>query len=679
MAEPIGALRVELSANTITFEKDMGKARRVVKRDTGKMTNSFARMRKSVGNSVRSLVSLRAAAVAAAGVAGLGLLSQRSIAAADNIAKTADKLGIGIEALQELRFAANRAGVEQRTLDLALQRLARRTGEAAKGTGELRATLEEYNIAVKNADGSTRSTEDVLIDLADAIQGASSDSERLRIAFKAFDSEGAALVNLMREGAAGVEAFRLRARQLGIVLDADIVREAEKANDELTDMGQIIKVAGVNLGLKFMPAMRSFAGLISDPGFIENVEKISNLVSRLLDNFRSTDGIDKMHRELAAIDKEISTLADRNPMISLGIAPLKSPGVGFGIDTIGGRLDELRAARVTLAAEIAAFQTDTAAAAASLGGGDGLVGQSLELRQALSDLDHELKVVSGDYASLNPGTIEAARTLKILKGGVTELGDGILQLTPDLAELDAKISNLAGKNAGAALFKETRTEVENFEITLKRINDLFETGNITNETRLRAAAQAWDELNTKVEATNDFGIAMGQSFGNAFEEAILGGKELGDVLKSLEQDLLRLALRKMVTEPIFGFLGSLIPEFATGGSFTVGGEGGTDANLVAFKATRGEQVSIKTPGQQSAERSAGAGGGAGVVVSSNVTVNVHAPAGSGVDQQESTGPGGRTIDIFIDEATASNIGRPGSRTRRALEQSMGASPTLKSR
>lgn len=678
MAEPIGALRVELSANAVQFEKDMSKARRVVKRDSGAMTTSFKRMRTAVGKATKSLFSLRTAAVAAAGIGGLSLLTKRSIEAADNVAKTADKLGVTTDALQELRFAASRAGVEQRTLDLALQRLARRTGEAAQDTGELKSTLEQYNIAVTNADGTTRSTEAVLLDLADAIQGATSDSERLRIAFKAFDSEGAALVNLMREGADGVEAFRQRARALGIVIDEDMLRKSEAAADQLGELSAIVKVAGVNLGLEFMPAFRSFAALITDPVFIERVGSVAEFISKLIDSFRSTTGIDALRRELADIDKEILTLADRNPILSLGVAPLISPGVPFGFDTINGRLEELRAKRMEVADALSILEREIAEAGARLGGDDGLAGQSANLITALSELDHELKVVAGDYDALNPGTVEAARTLGILEGGVKELGDGILELSPDLAELNSQIGKLSRAKAGAALFKETRTEAELFEIRLKSIADLYASGDITPETRLRATAQAWDDLNTKIEETSQFGEDMGNTFGNAFEDAVIGAKDLSDVLKGLEQDLIRLALRKFVTEPIFGFLGSLVPEFATGGSFTVGGRAGTDANLVAFKATRGEQVDIKTPGQQSMERSVGRSG-SGVTVSSTVNINVHAPPGSSVDQQESVGPSGRTVDIFIDEATAANIGRAGSRTRRALEQNLGATPTLKAR
>jgi hypothetical protein len=68
-------------------------------------------------------------------VGGLAALVNRSISAADTIGKTADKIGVGVEALQELRFAAKASGVEQQALDMALQRFTQRTAEAAQGHG----------------------------------------------------------------------------------------------------------------------------------------------------------------------------------------------------------------------------------------------------------------------------------------------------------------------------------------------------------------------------------------------------------------------------------------------------------------------------------------------------------------------------------------------------------------
>ena len=42
---------------------------------------------------------------------------------------------------------------------------------------------------------------------------------------------------------------------------------------------------------------------------------------------------------------------------------------------------------------------------------------------------------------------------------------------------------------------------------------------------------------------------------------------------------------------------STMASFAHGGQFTVGGSGATDSNVVQFRATRGEQVTITPPGR----------------------------------------------------------------------------------
>ena len=76
--------------------------------------------------------TLGGALAGVATVGGLAALVDRSISAANAIGKTADTIGVGVEALQELRFAAKASGVEQQTLDMALQRFTRRAAEAAR-------------------------------------------------------------------------------------------------------------------------------------------------------------------------------------------------------------------------------------------------------------------------------------------------------------------------------------------------------------------------------------------------------------------------------------------------------------------------------------------------------------------------------------------------------------------
>jgi hypothetical protein len=81
--------------------------------------------RKGLGPQAELLrTGIRTLGGALAGVAtvgGLAALVDRSLSAGDAIGETASKIGVGVEALQELRFAASLAGVEQQTLDMALQ------------------------------------------------------------------------------------------------------------------------------------------------------------------------------------------------------------------------------------------------------------------------------------------------------------------------------------------------------------------------------------------------------------------------------------------------------------------------------------------------------------------------------------------------------------------------------
>jgi lambda family phage tail tape measure protein len=150
-------------------------------------------------------------------VGGLAALVDRSLSAADAIGETASKIGIGVDALQELRFAASLAGVEQQTLDMALQRFVRRVAEAANGTGEAKDALE-----------------------------------------------GVALVNLLSDGSGALEQMRERARDLGIVLDEHLVRDAGRARDELDTLAQVISANLTRAAIEAAPVIADLSGWLAD-------------------------------------------------------------------------------------------------------------------------------------------------------------------------------------------------------------------------------------------------------------------------------------------------------------------------------------------------------------------------------------------------------------------------------
>ena len=265
-------------------------------------------------------IGMRALGGALAGVAaagGLATLIDRSISAADAVAKTADKIGVGVEALQELRYAAQLAGVEQRTMDMALQRFTRRVAEAAKGTGEAKQALSDMGIALKDQHGNIRRSEDLLSDVAEAFKRTTDPAERLRLAFKLFDSEGVAMVNMLVGGADALEATRRHARDLGIVLEEDLVRNAEKARDQLDTLSQVISANLTRAMLDLAPAIADtssgLAELAADAGVAYEQIKLALQGDFNFEGLskRSTRRIvEERRRELKEIARELKEIGD---------------------------------------------------------------------------------------------------------------------------------------------------------------------------------------------------------------------------------------------------------------------------------------------------------------------------------------------------------------------------------
>ena len=195
---------------------------------------AFGAVGKSLKGVTSAIFSMRTALVGVAGVAGFGYLIKSSLNATDSLKKTADKIGTTTEALSALRYAAERTGVQTNTLDMAMQRFTRRTAEAAKGTGEAKGAIKELGLDANKLQ--RLSLDQQMVSLAGAFGNVTSKSDRLRIAFKLFDSEGAALVNTLALGEAGLEEMFGRAKTLGLVMSSQAAAGVEKANDAISDL-----------------------------------------------------------------------------------------------------------------------------------------------------------------------------------------------------------------------------------------------------------------------------------------------------------------------------------------------------------------------------------------------------------------------------------------------------------
>jgi hypothetical protein len=228
--------------------------------------STFKSMATSVRRDARNIaVGATAAAGAIFGIAA------STAALGDNVAKTADRLGIGIGALQELRYAAERTGVDVGTFDKAMEGMQKRLGEAAGGTGTAVDALKALGLSA--SDLIAMEPDAAFYAIADAMANVGTVAERTALSSDVFGRSGVALLNMTREGSAGLEEYGRQAQRTGNILSDEAARDAEVFQDRLLDTQMVVKGLKNTIGAALMPvvsdAMERFSTYV-----IENREQV---------------------------------------------------------------------------------------------------------------------------------------------------------------------------------------------------------------------------------------------------------------------------------------------------------------------------------------------------------------------------------------------------------------------
>ena len=195
---------------------------------------------------------------------------------------------------------------------------------------------------------TSRRSEDLLADVADAFARIEDPAERVRLAFKLFDSEGVALVNLLRGGSDALDEMRERARDLGIVLDEALVRDAERARTELDTLSQVISANLTRAALEAAPVIADLSSWLAD------VAGKAGIAWERLFDAPEEKSLRTLRYELDLASSTIEKLEERIQELR------ESPPLGFTafldtaqISALERKLDELRRARDQTQARIA--------------------------------------------------------------------------------------------------------------------------------------------------------------------------------------------------------------------------------------------------------------------------------------------------------------------------------------
>lgn len=587
----IGQLLIGMAADVARLQSDMTRATRVVDK---------------AGADIRRTANLAAGALGAIGVAlsGQALLgfAREALNVADNVTKMAQKVGIATKDLSGLGFAFSQGGVDMEKLQTTLGILSVNLSDFQKGTGEAKDAFVALGFSAKDFNGLP--TGQVLLKLADSFAELEGGLGKATLAKKILGKAGLDLIPVFEQGSAGILELKRRADELGISFGQNAANAAEAFNDKLDELKQQLQGLAITA---LPPALKKFSDFIEQ---LREGTRIAGGFGNAILQFGILAPPGDPSKQIAEITEKLRVLeAARDRFAKEGKT---TPGV-----LLGGIENDITRLKQQL--EFAKVLQRQAAV--------GLLGSDFEDKE-LARFPRKKKAAPTlvDEAALKKAAAERLKNQVFIAEAI-ERGEEMA--AQDVLEAQQALNEELNKLAED--HKKVREDAAQAiaDAEVMAAEDVLEAQQALNEEQKKLA----DKQTTMKRIAEDLGF----TFQSAFEDALLSAQKFGDVLRGLGQDILRIIARRGVTEPlakgvsdvlagidlgkVTSSLGNLFGPtalqlsgpFASGGSFTVGGAGGTDSQNVAFRATPGELVTVTPPGQ-----SALAGGGFTVVMNTQI-------------------------------------------------------------
>ncbi len=209
--------------------------------------------------------------VAGAAIGGVTLalsgalkVAREAVVAFDAVGKSAASLDITTDTLQSLVAVAADEGVEFSNVEGALRSLNKAHSDLILGTGELYSRLKDTNPQLLEMLRNTRDNDERLRILTDALRGNTDEVQRANIAYAAFGESGADFARILAKQEDGIDGMIGRARALGLVIEEDVIRNAEEMNGKMDLASRVVDLQMKQAFIDLAPVLIDSASLIAD-------------------------------------------------------------------------------------------------------------------------------------------------------------------------------------------------------------------------------------------------------------------------------------------------------------------------------------------------------------------------------------------------------------------------------
>lgn len=535
-------------------------------------------------------------AVGTVGVA-LGQSLKSAVDRMDDMGKAAQRMGVGVENLSRLGYAARLSDVSIEQLGTSMNKLNRNMAAIAAGDGgEAGRAFRAIGVSVTDAAGQLKSGDQVMREVADRFSRMQDGAGKTAIAMAIFGKSGADMIPLLNGGSAAMRELGDEADRTGQTISESAARNAEVLNDNIT------RLQGRAEGFANLLAQKLIPDLIDWSDRLLGVADSASAAESAMGGFDAAkkglgEYIETSFTEFKAISNLASGVSDAFDKLAIGSA-------ADAAKTLGD-----------------AWRSST---------------------EVMHGAATSVEMLRQQVERLGKGSLPSTMTGEGRK--VTVGATPFIPSVPKLPKVDREHN--AALAEAKRLYEGTRTAGEAYADTQKRLDELLAKGLISQDTYNRSmfeakwalaesavAGDAWQEtLEKQSTVMKDVADIMQGEFMSAFNSIISGSqstkKAFGDMARSILNSRASMAANWLLTGMIDSIIGGgggvhalyggALPSFAVGTSRV-------PHDMVA-QIHKDEMI---IPARQADAMRSGKGGGA---VNISYTINAPGADASGLAQ-----------------------------------------------
>jgi hypothetical protein len=188
-----------------------------------------------------------------------------SIESAASLERLSQSAGVSVEGLSAMTLAAAASGLSQDELGQSLKKLNVNIAEAAgSASSKAGVAFRALGIDVKNADGSIKDAGQILPEIANKFAQMADGPNKTAFAVQLLGRQGQALIPVLDQGAAGLDAFKTQAEAAGIVMSGPLAAAAEEFSQKLeVAKATVTQGLGIAISAQLLPVLNSLVSSFS--------------------------------------------------------------------------------------------------------------------------------------------------------------------------------------------------------------------------------------------------------------------------------------------------------------------------------------------------------------------------------------------------------------------------------